>query len=75
VRIALRFDAGSRELQATVGDDGQGIDGQGGRAGLGLVGLRERIEMLGGRFRVDSAPGRGTTVSACIPFTVSGITA
>ncbi len=75
VRIALRFDADSRELEATVGDDGQGIDVHGGRAGLGLVGLRERVEMLGGRFRVDSSPGGGTTVSACIPFTVSGIPA
>lgn len=72
VKIALRFDADTQELQATVGDDGKGMDSTGGLAGLGLVGLRERIEMLGGRFRVDSVPGSGTTVSASLPFNFSG---
>jgi two-component system sensor histidine kinase DegS len=35
---------------------------------LGLVGMRERIEMVGGSFHVQSAAGHGTTVSAQIPF-------
>jgi signal transduction histidine kinase len=35
---------------------------------LGLLGMRERVEMMGGSFKVVSAPGRGTTVSAKIPF-------
>ena len=35
---------------------------------LGLVGMRERIEMVGGSFSVESAAGKGTTVSAQIPF-------
>lgn len=35
---------------------------------LGLVGMRERVEMVGGSFSVESAPGRGTTVCAQIPF-------
>jgi PAS domain S-box-containing protein len=35
---------------------------------LGLVGMRERVEMLGGRFTVESVPGKGTTVKAEIPF-------
>jgi PAS domain S-box-containing protein len=35
---------------------------------LGLLGMRERVEMVGGRFAVESAPGRGTTVHAAIPF-------
>lgn len=35
---------------------------------LGLVGMRERIEMIGGRLAIESAPGRGTTVRAEIPF-------
>jgi signal transduction histidine kinase len=36
---------------------------------LGLLGMRERVEMVGGRLRVESAPGRGTTVRAEIPLT------
>ena len=35
---------------------------------LGLLGMRERLEMVGGRFAVESAPGQGTTVIAQIPF-------
>ena len=35
---------------------------------LGLLGMRERVEMVGGRFTVESAPGRGTTIRAQIPF-------
>jgi signal transduction histidine kinase len=36
---------------------------------LGLIGMRERVEMVGGRFSVESAPGKGTTIRAQIPFT------
>ncbi len=35
---------------------------------LGLIGMRERIEMIGGTLAIESAPGRGTTVRAEIPF-------
>jgi len=35
---------------------------------LGLLGMRERVEMVGGRFTVESAPGRGTTIRAQIPL-------
>jgi signal transduction histidine kinase len=35
---------------------------------LGLVGMRERVEMVGGTLIIDSAPGQGTTVRAEIPF-------
>jgi PAS domain S-box-containing protein len=35
---------------------------------LGLVGMRERVEMVGGSFSVESAPGVGTTIRAQIPF-------
>jgi signal transduction histidine kinase len=35
---------------------------------LGLLGMRERVEMVGGSFRVQSARGQGTTVHASIPI-------
>jgi two-component system, NarL family, sensor histidine kinase DegS len=35
---------------------------------LGLIGMRERVEMVGGTFYVESSLGRGTTISASIPF-------
>jgi PAS domain S-box-containing protein len=35
---------------------------------LGLIGMRERLEMVNGQFAIESAPGKGTTVQAQIPF-------
>jgi len=35
---------------------------------LGLIGMKERIEMIGGNLTIESAPGRGTSVCARIPF-------
>jgi PAS domain S-box-containing protein len=39
---------------------------------LGLLGMRERLEMVGGRFEVESTPGVGTTVQARIPLGNAG---
>ncbi|MES2465185.1 MAG: ATP-binding protein [Armatimonadota bacterium] len=50
-------------------DDGPGFDAaeamQQGR--LGLTGMRERAEMMGGSLEVESPPGKGTTIYARIP--------
>jgi len=35
---------------------------------LGLLGMRERVEMVGGKFSVESAPGKGTAINVQIPF-------
>lgn len=37
---------------------------------LGLIGMRERLEMVNGQFAIESAPGKGTTIQAQIPFAV-----
>jgi PAS domain S-box-containing protein len=42
---------------------------------LGLTGMRERVEMVGGQFRVESTLGEGTTIRAEIPFGKSGVRA
>jgi signal transduction histidine kinase len=36
---------------------------------LGLLGMRERVEMVGGKFAVESSPGKGATILAQIPLT------
>ncbi|WP_203703597.1 sensor histidine kinase [Asanoa iriomotensis] len=54
-------------LQLTVRDDGCGFDPAGAR-GLGLAGLTDRLDVLGGTLSVDSAAGRGTTLSMEIPL-------
>ena len=54
-----------------VRDDGQGFDASeelGARPGhLGLVSIRERVELIGGRLKVDSRPGEGTVLQAWLP--------
>jgi signal transduction histidine kinase len=56
-----------------IKDNGKGFDPKqvlfvGRCKRLGLLGIRERVEMVGGKFTVESAPGKGTTVCAQIPF-------
>jgi signal transduction histidine kinase len=46
------------------------LQGKGGKR-LGLLGMRERLEMVGGRFEIESASGQGTTVTAVIPLTTT----
>jgi signal transduction histidine kinase/uncharacterized protein YhfF len=53
-------------LHAEVADDGAG--GACESAGSGLPGLRDRLEALGGRLELDSAPGAGTRLRASIPL-------
>lgn len=59
---------GRPEIAVTVSDDGRGANLAAPRHGLGLVGLRERVEALGGHFDVSSTPGQGMRVAAVIPL-------
>ncbi len=61
-------------LSIEVEDDGEGFDDRAfttpdraGR-GWGLLGMRERVEMLGGRLEIDSAPGKGTHLELTVPL-------
>jgi signal transduction histidine kinase len=54
-------------LRLVASDDGKGF-AQERRGGLGLSSMRERVRQLGGRLSVDSAPGRGTSVTASVPL-------
>jgi signal transduction histidine kinase len=62
-------------LELTVTDDGRGFDVKmavervGADASLGLLGMRERARLLGGRVTIESTRRRGTTVHARIPMT------
>ncbi|MCB0196716.1 MAG: GAF domain-containing sensor histidine kinase [Anaerolineae bacterium] len=65
ITLSLRNGEG---LTLEIDDDGQGFDPHQTFAGhLGLRSMRERIEKLGGRFEVESEPGKGTTVRVCLP--------
>jgi signal transduction histidine kinase len=55
------------EIVVTMADDGPGTDLTKPRAGLGLIGMRERVEALGGEFHVASEPQRGFLFCARLP--------
>lgn len=59
-------------LQVDVIDDGPGFDPAAADQldHLGLAGMRERVESLGGRFQVHSAPGQGTRLTGWLPLTL-----
>ncbi len=71
VAISLARAAGNEhnggEIRFSFEDNGCGFDPGRRRQGLGLVGLRERVEALGGNFDLQSAPGHGARVRASIP--------
>jgi signal transduction histidine kinase len=64
--VDVRVDAGDDALQIVVRDDGRG--GADLAGGTGLIGLKDRIEALDGRFTVHSPPGAGTTVTISLPL-------
>lgn len=72
VRVSLR--AADGLLRLAVADDGVGFDADAaghprqGVASYGLLGMRERAELIDGRLRLSSQPGRGTEVEACFPI-------
>jgi signal transduction histidine kinase len=69
VNIQKRLDGVCLEIK----DDGRSFQAErtlhanGGKR-LGLLGMRERVEMVGGGFGIQSAPERGTTIMAQMPF-------
>jgi signal transduction histidine kinase len=65
VTVSLGSENGSVRLR--INDDGIGFDPVAasrllGEGHFGLAGMRERVEMVGGQLRIDSAPGQGTTI-------------
>jgi signal transduction histidine kinase len=56
-------------VAAVIEDDGRGFDPEAvDEVGLGLVGMRERLALVGGRLRIESAGGAGTSLVAEVPL-------
>ncbi len=66
VSIVLARKAGA--VTALIEDDGRGFNHDGSGEGLGLLGMGERLALLGGRLKVESRPGAGTTIVAEVPL-------
>jgi two-component system NarL family sensor kinase len=73
VRIEARCAGGW--LTLLVGDDGRGFDpGSPTGDGSGLRGMRDRVELFGGRIDIDARPGGGTRISARVPCATEAVT-
>ena len=72
VRISLKYD--ERHVRGTIEDDGDGFEvsaaqpGADGGWAVGLLGMTERVGLLGGSLQIDSKPGEGTSVNFEIPL-------
>jgi signal transduction histidine kinase len=66
-RAEVRLEASSRTLTFLVRDDGRGFDPAATRHGTGLQGIDDRLAALDGSVHVDSAAGKGTTITGMLP--------
>ena len=72
--VRIELGAGDAAIELAVADDGAGFDvtrtleRAPGRGNLGLLGMRERVQLLGGSLAIDSQPRRGTRISVSLPL-------
>jgi PAS domain S-box-containing protein len=74
-RLSVRLERTGSELLLVIGDNGSGFDvkemrSSSGAPTLGLRGMEERAQAVGGTLTIDSAPGLGTQICASFPVTV-----
>lgn len=71
-RVRIQIGSRGNTIRCQVADDGIGFDPAGtansGQPGLGLLGIRERLNALGGKLRIQSAEGRGTKLEITAPL-------
>jgi signal transduction histidine kinase len=71
VTVYLTGHAGG--LSLSISDDGIGfvVGSIGSSRGLGLISMRERVRLVGGKFEISSKPGAGTRIEAKVPLLAS----
>ena len=66
-RAAIEIVENRAVVKLTVRDDGDGFDPATRTAGFGLLGIRDRVQLLHGTVQIESSPGEGSTVTASFP--------
>jgi two-component system sensor histidine kinase DegS len=74
-QVQVQMDMGESNIKVVVDDNGKGFDYENlpERGMMGLKVIRERVEMLGGYFEVDSVIGQGARISLQIPATTTSV--
>ena len=65
--VAISLEYATNMVKMIIKDDGCGFDKRVSHGGLGLSSMRERTEVLGGSFSVESSPGQGTKIVVTLP--------
>jgi two-component system sensor histidine kinase UhpB len=70
-RVEVTLNCSTEHLELFIADDGVGFDPEAVRRSrarsLGLIGMAERLALIGGTLEIDSAPGKGTRIRARVP--------
>jgi len=66
-RAVVEIHEDATSIHLSIRDDGDGFDPRTDTDGFGLLGMHERVELLGGELSIDSTPGRGAVVRASFP--------
>jgi len=76
-RVDVTIEHTADSVVATVTDNGRGFEPRAGITptgqGLGLLGMRERLTLIGGQLEIDARPGAGTTIRATVPIADCGL--
>ncbi len=76
-RVSVDLNADNRLVRLKVQDDGQGFDKQVLQdpihrpKGIGILGMQERLELIGGWLEIVTTPGQGACLTAYIPLEVT----
>ena len=66
--VSIVLARSARAITAVIEDDGRGFTPGDSGEGLGLLGMGERLALLGGKLKIESSPGAGTTIVAEVPL-------
>jgi signal transduction histidine kinase len=65
--LTVMVDSHHPGISITVVDDGTGFEPTSNKSGNGMKNMAERIRKIGGEFKLDTGPGRGTRITAVVP--------
>jgi len=73
-RATVTLDAADRHLRLRIQDNGKGfpLSSLQASTGLGVASMRERVQLVNGKFSITSGPGKGTQVVADLPLDREG---
>ena len=66
-KVIIQFSMHEEDFHLTVEDDGKGFDPDTIKKGIGMQSIRSRVQFLAGDLKIESEPGKGTTVSMVVP--------